>query len=134
MDQKTLVPPEESIVARELPNRDSAGPPDTAPTRPERERSGDETLETTWHGIPAVHWWFGGGSNFLYNHTPLDDITQISESSLETVGEASQHFIASLDKLQALDFTLPTEKREELEAKLKPHITPEIIEKHKCRS
>ncbi len=93
--------------------------------------TGGDNKVFAWHGIPAAHWWFGGGSNFLYNHTPLDDITQISESSLKMVGQASQHFIASLDKLQDLDFALPTEQREELEDKLKPRITPEIIEKHK---
>ncbi len=93
--------------------------------------TGGDNKVFAWHGIPAIHWWYGGGSNFLYNHTPLDDITQISVDSLETVGEASQHFIGSIEKLKTLDFTLPTEQRQELETKLKPRITPEMIEKHK---
>jgi putative nucleotidyltransferase with HDIG domain len=52
MDQKTLAPTEESIVAQERPKHDTTGPPDTAPIRPEPEIGISESLETTWHGLP----------------------------------------------------------------------------------
>jgi hypothetical protein len=90
--------------------------------------TGGDNKVFAWHGIPAIHWWYGGGSNFLYNHTPLDDITQISEDSLGIVGNASQHFIASLEKLKDLDFTLPIDQREGLESKLQPRITPKLLQ------
>ena len=93
--------------------------------------TGGDNKVFAWHGIPAVHWWFGGGSNFLYNHTPLDDITQISEDSLGTVGKASQHFITSLETFKAFDFSLSSEQRQKLETKLKPRITPEMIQRMK---
>jgi hypothetical protein len=65
------------------------------------------------YGIPAVHWWFGGGVNFLLNHTPHDRIGNISSRSLEFVGQISEILLNHLNQQRLLRFTIPKPQQEQ---------------------
>ncbi len=69
--------------------------------------TGGDNRIFAYYGIPAVHWWFGGGMNFLLNHTPQDRIENISPKSLEFVGQASETFVNALNQQRTLKFSVP---------------------------
>ncbi|MFX1577731.1 MAG: M28 family metallopeptidase [Promethearchaeota archaeon] len=64
------------------------------------------------YGIPAIHWWFGGGVNFLLNHTPHDRIENIAPQSLEFVGQAAEAFMKELTHQRTLRFSIPKTEQE----------------------
>jgi len=69
--------------------------------------TGGDNRIFAYHGIPAVHWWFGGGANFILNHTPHDRIDNIAPQSLEFVGQASEMYVKELEKKRRLRFSIP---------------------------
>ncbi len=69
--------------------------------------TGGDNRIFAYYGIPAVHWWFGGGVNFLLNHTPHDRIDNIAPQSLEFVGRASEVFVNELNQQRTLRFSIP---------------------------
>jgi aminopeptidase YwaD len=78
------------------------------------------------HNVPTIHWWFGGGVNFLLNHTSQDTINNISPSSLELVGKAAKHLITALSNFKTLSFPIPADQlaknREGLTYRIKPKV------------
>ena len=64
------------------------------------------------YGIPAVHWWFGGGVNFLLNHTPHDRIGNIAPDSLEFVGRATESLVKELNQARTLRYSIPKTQQE----------------------
>lgn len=77
------------------------------------------------HKVPSIHWWFGGGLNFLLNHTSQDTINNISPDSIELVGEAANHLITVLTNFKTLNFPIPTDQLAKNEEGLSYRIKPE---------
>lgn len=69
--------------------------------------TGGDNRIFAYYGIPAVHWWFGGGMNFLLNHTPHDRIENIAPKSLKFVGRASEVFVKELNQQRNLGYSIP---------------------------
>jgi len=77
------------------------------------------------YGIPAVHWWFGGGVNFLLNHTPHDRIGNIAPQSLGFVGKAAETLVKQLNEQRTFRYSIPktqSEKNAETLASISPEI------------
>ena len=77
------------------------------------------------YGIPAVHWWFGGGVNFLLNHTPHDRIGNIAPQSLEFVGRAAETLVKELNQERTLRYSIPKTQQAKNSLTL-PSISPKI--------
>ncbi|MFW9935287.1 MAG: M28 family metallopeptidase [Candidatus Thorarchaeota archaeon] len=69
--------------------------------------TGGDNRIFAYYGIPAVHWWFGGGANFLLNHTSHDRLDMVAPQSLEFAGQAAETFIRELDNRRRLQFSIP---------------------------
>jgi aminopeptidase YwaD len=69
--------------------------------------TGGDNRIFAYHGVPAIHWWFGGGINFILNHTPHDRIENIAPQSLEFVGQASERLLKEFEKKQKIQFSIP---------------------------
>ncbi len=69
--------------------------------------TGGDNRIFAYYEIPAIHWWFGGGANFLLNHTIHDRLDMVAPQSLEFAGQASEVFIRELDTRRTLQFSIP---------------------------
>jgi hypothetical protein len=81
----------------------------TAPWNPKIQPgpTGGDNRILAYYGVPAIHWWFGGGANFLLNHTIHDRLDMVAPQSLEFAGQAAEELVRQLDFRRTLQFSIP---------------------------